>query len=162
MYTLEEIKELKAMGFSNAEIVEMNKGEQPEVATAKAVDAPQPKYVAKAKNEVFMERDGQVCRPTYAGGEAPAGVKAYAKDVASAIWYVNHKLIKDKFGDDVEFKAPKRGQEVGYVCKDLKTAKELAKLELKQGVTRDEWNAWCDVKVENLMTEVEQYEAKKL
>lgn len=140
----------------------MASANQPEVATAKAVDTPQPKAYLVANNEVVMERDGKVCRPTYARGKAPEGSGIYAKEIASAIWHVNNKLIEDKFGDDVEFKAPKRGAEVGYVCKTEKVAKQLEKFTLRNFVTKDEWNAWCDLQSEKLLKEVERLENLKV
>lgn len=139
----------------------------PEVAHADATDKPAPKvqkakYFLKSDNEVVMERDGLVCRPTYAGGKAPEGSGIYRKEIASAIWHVNDKLIKDEFGDDVEFKAPKRGHEPGYVCKSEKVAKQLAKFELRQGVSKAEWNAWCEMECDKLLKAVERLENMKV
>ena len=161
---MEQLKELLGMGFTHEQAMQMMcASEQPEVATAKAVDAPpKPKYFMQADNEVVMERDGSVCRPTYAKCKAPAGSGIYAKEIASAIWHVNNKLIEDEFGEDVEFKAPKRGHEPGYVCKSEKVAKQLQKFELRQGISKAEWNAWCDMKTEQLLKEVERLEGLKV
>ena len=140
---------------------------KPMMANAVATDAPKAtapkaKYFLKAEKEVVMERDGLVCRPSYAGGKAPEGSGIWSREIASAIWYVNDKLIADKFGDSVEFKAPKKGAEPGYVAKTEKVAKELAKFTLRQGVTAEEWNAWVDMKVDSKMNEIERLEGLKV
>lgn len=160
---MEQLKQLLDMGFTHEQAMQMMcESEQPEVATANAVDTPKPKYFLKANKPVVMERDGNVCRPTYASVSIPEGLKMYRREVASAIWHVNDKLVKDKFGDSVEFREPKRGTEPGYVCKTQAIAKELEKLELSQGVTKDQWNAWCDMKTESLLKDIERLEELKV
>ena len=170
MLNLNEIKELKAMGFTNEQIVEMCK-ETPEVAHANAKDTPaQAKYFVKADNkkareqyghDVVMVRDGNTCTMTYASGNPPTSVPAYKADVHSAIHFVNKKLVLEHFGDKVEYKKP-RGGDWCYVCESEKVAKQLEKFELRQGVTKAEWNAWCEYKYDAMMQEAQKFEDKKV
>ena len=120
------------------------------------VEKPAPKYYRVAKKEVVWERDGRVCSPSYAGGNADKDASVRSADTASAIWYVNDRRIKDAFGDDVEWKQGGKFK-TGYHCKDDATLKKLLKFELVQGVTVDEWNAWADYKYEKIMKEAERY-----
>ena len=142
-----------------------------EIAHADATDAPakvsspkvkKEKPYLTADDEVIMERDGSVCRPTCPVCKSLKGTGIWGKELQSAIWYVNNELIKDEFGDDVEFRSLKRGQEPGYVCKSVAVAKQLEKFELRNYVTKSEWNAWVDMKVEDLMASIERLEGLKV
>ena len=126
-------------------------------ATDKPVKASQPKFFVQAKKEVVWEKKSvQVLKPTYAGGEPPTTVKAYSKDVASAILYVNRKRIAKEFGEDVEYK------NFEFHAKTESVGKKLYKFELVQGITKEQWNEWANYKYEQYMTEAQKYDDMKV
>lgn len=143
-----------------------NNTDTPVVSEAKAVEPKSIKFVAKTDKPMVWERKGTVLYPSYGGGSIhPEG--AWKSDVAAAVWYVNNTIINDKFGDDVEFRKPtKNSSEPGYVCKSAKVADKLEKLQLRDYVTKDEWNTWVDIKTDKILkaaeAESDRLEALKL
>lgn len=153
------IKELMELGFTNEQIVEMFKGEEPaEVAPAKATDEPPVKYLFKAKEDAEWVKDGKVFKTKFLSFDT-SNTDARRDDLASAIWYVNNQLIKSVFKDDVTWDGKSKK---AYVCKDEETAKKLYRFQLRNYITKDEWNAWCEWKSDNLMKEADRVEGLKV
>lgn len=169
---MEDVKMLTEFGFTQEQAMSMAREKQgfeplaTSVAVAKQeVEEPAPKYYfpVKYSKGIMVKRAGKVCEVNYATVPkecVPQGV--HKGDTASVLWHVNNRLIMAEFGDKVEFKEPTKGADPAYVCSTEKVAKELEKFELAQGITKEQWNAWVDLKVEKTYEEIERLESLKL
>ena len=86
MYTINEIKEMLAMGFTPEQIAMMNQ-EKPEVANAKAVDTPKEDHAIR-----------QNINLVWSGENLTLQLKAVnASKVHSDLWHVNYVYLRDNY-----------------------------------------------------------------
>lgn len=111
MYTIAEVKELMAMGFTPEQITQMNQ-ETPQVATAKAVDTPKPVVVdpwdsvlCTEKFEIVWDDDNHAIK---IDGDLYRGFKKALRTANTVALKKSYKTVKGcktgwKFEDGKEY-----------------------------------------------------------